>query len=165
MWPRFLAAFHTSQNQDVIEGARLTMQAGREHAPTGQSPHQSPVQMSTAQFNANLHPSLPHLLPYSPAYAYPVTLQHHPVINHIPYQSHPVTISPLGTGQEAGPSNRSHGASSRSSSGGKTFTCTGYEGCSMSFSRSEHLARHVRKHTGEQLLSFQCSFGAIHRYS
>lgn len=140
------------------------MQDGREHAPTGHSPRQSPVQTSTAQFNPNLHTNLPHLLPYSPAYAYPVTLQHHPVINHIPYQSHPAAIPPLGTGQESGSSNRSHGPPSRSSSGGKTFTCTGYEGCSMSFSRSEHLARHIRKHTGEDYFSFQCFFNAIHRY-
>ena len=36
---------------------------------------------------------------------------------------------------------------------GKTFQCTEYEGCHMSFSRSEHLARHIRKHTGR----FSCS--------
>lgn len=31
----------------------------------------------------------------------------------------------------------------------KTFACTGHGDCDMVFTRSEHLARHVRKHTGE----------------
>lgn len=32
----------------------------------------------------------------------------------------------------------------------KVFQCTGYGNCNMQFTRSEHLARHVRKHTGER---------------
>lgn len=78
---------------------------------------------------------------------------------------HPVVVA------EAGPSN-SHIATSpsfsstssstrRSSGGGKTFTCTGYQGCSMSFSRSEHLARHVRKHTGEPFPVFISSTDSL----
>ncbi|KIJ50417.1 hypothetical protein M422DRAFT_44484 [Sphaerobolus stellatus SS14] len=39
----------------------------------------------------------------------------------------------------------------------KTFACRGYGECRMVFSRSEHLARHVRKHTGER--PFQCHCG------
>ena len=36
----------------------------------------------------------------------------------------------------------------------KLFQCTGYGDCRMVFTRSEHLARHARKHTGEK--PFQC---------
>ncbi|KAG2196740.1 hypothetical protein INT46_004658 [Mucor plumbeus] len=32
----------------------------------------------------------------------------------------------------------------------KLFQCTGYNNCNMIFTRSEHLARHTRKHTGEK---------------
>ncbi|KAI8342897.1 hypothetical protein BC941DRAFT_409856 [Chlamydoabsidia padenii] len=32
----------------------------------------------------------------------------------------------------------------------KLFQCTGYGDCKMVFTRGEHLARHVRKHTGEK---------------
>ncbi|CEP15658.1 hypothetical protein [Parasitella parasitica] len=32
----------------------------------------------------------------------------------------------------------------------KVFQCTGYDNCNMVFTRSEHLARHTRKHTGEK---------------
>lgn len=33
---------------------------------------------------------------------------------------------------------------------GKVFQCTGFPNCNKSFTRSEHLARHRRKHTGER---------------
>ncbi|AEY97548.1 FAFL136Wp [Eremothecium gossypii FDAG1] len=36
----------------------------------------------------------------------------------------------------------------------RSFKCTGYGNCDMSFTRAEHLARHIRKHTGEK--PFQC---------
>ncbi|KAI9245600.1 hypothetical protein EDC94DRAFT_628189 [Helicostylum pulchrum] len=36
----------------------------------------------------------------------------------------------------------------------KVFRCTGFGDCNMVFTRSEHLARHARKHTGEK--PFKC---------
>ncbi|RUS14740.1 hypothetical protein BC937DRAFT_93404 [Endogone sp. FLAS-F59071] len=44
--------------------------------------------------------------------------------------------------------------SRRSNNRPKLFQCTGFGDCNMVFTRSEHLARHARKHTGEK--PFQC---------
>ncbi|KAI0069953.1 hypothetical protein K474DRAFT_1632454, partial [Panus rudis PR-1116 ss-1] len=39
----------------------------------------------------------------------------------------------------------------------KTHQCRGFGDCRMVFSRSEHLARHIRKHTGERPFECHCS--------
>ncbi|KAF9060413.1 hypothetical protein BDP27DRAFT_422554 [Rhodocollybia butyracea] len=39
----------------------------------------------------------------------------------------------------------------------KTFQCRNFGDCRMVFSRSEHLARHIRKHTGERPFTCHCS--------
>ncbi|GJJ72975.1 C2H2 transcription facotor [Entomortierella parvispora] len=95
---------------------------------------------------------------------YYYTQQHHPHEQQHPQEYHP---SSRHSSPESGPESSSHldrsgtpdsvtadGSHHDKTPKGKLFQCTGFGDCRMVFTRSEHLARHARKHTGEK--PFKC---------
>lgn len=59
-----------------------------------------------------------------------------------------------------GSGSKVNGGKKKNGKKSRLFQCTGYPDCNMSFTRSEHLARHKRKHTGER--PFQCPHCSKH---
>ncbi|KIY64273.1 hypothetical protein CYLTODRAFT_446108 [Cylindrobasidium torrendii FP15055 ss-10] len=71
--------------------------------------------------------------------------------------SSPPALSPTTAGAAAVVAANNNGVTKRyRPAPAKTFQCRGYGECRMVFSRSEHLARHIRKHTGERPFTCHC---------
>ena len=61
-----------------------------------------------------------------------------------------------GSDNETGDTRSNAGPPSKKKKG-QRFFCTDFPPCTLSFTRSEHLARHIRKHTGERPFQCHCS--------
>ncbi|KAG7661006.1 BCR1 [[Candida] subhashii] len=103
--------------------------------------HQSPRQHTAASSGGGL------LLPLPAIKIPPIRESEQSQLSSPTSQQDMVTVSNVGTNQKT---------KSKRPSKGRVFQCTGYPGCTMSFTRSEHLARHKRKHTGER--PFSCPY-------